>query len=148
MKQILNARSIDLMRISRARGSRKPPPLIEAWLSYFLHQDNLMWNRLQTIGVIQIAVWSSAYAVRSNVWFSICILGFGLALTLIICLLMQRDDDYRRDIEKRLGTLNIDPPKRWCSFLRGESAAFIIYGMILAAYIALGILILRGCLDP
>lgn len=52
--------------------------------SFYLHQDNLMWNRLQTMGVVQISALGSAYGVRSTSLLSLCILVLGFILTVLV----------------------------------------------------------------
>ncbi len=49
-------------------------------LSCILHQDNLLWGRLQTIGVIQIGALSATYGLRTTEWLSLAGLGLGVEL--------------------------------------------------------------------
>jgi hypothetical protein len=108
-------------------------------LSFFLHQDNLMWNRLQTIGVIQIAILSSAYGLRSVKWLSLSILLLGIVLTLIVFFLLKRDELIREKIDKKLGEMDYYVPRKWFAFIKGREATWIITILLLVADIMLAV---------
>jgi hypothetical protein len=61
-----------------------------------------MWNRLQTIGVIQIGALGSACGLTSTRWLSLSILVLGILLTLVIFFLLKRDELMRMKIEGQL----------------------------------------------
>lgn len=101
--------------------------------SLFLHQDNLLWNRLQTIGVIQIGTLSAAYTLRSSSrCLSLCVLSFGILLTLLIFFLLKRDELIRRDIESRFGNIFYNVPKKWYA-LPGSKATWVLIIILLIA---------------
>ncbi len=110
-------------------------------LLFFLHQDNLMWSRLQTMGVIQIGAISSAYALRSTRWLSLSILFFGIVLTLLLFFLMKRDELMRTRIEEQLGALDYRVFRKWYAPIKGSEAAWIIIISLLAVDVILGVLV-------
>ena len=91
-----------------------------------------MWNRLQTIGVVQIGALSSAYALRPERWLSLSILFLGVVMTLLIFFLMKRDELVRMRIEEQLGKLDYDVPRMWYAPIKGREATWILTISLLA----------------
>ena len=119
--------------------SSKSAPLRSELFSFFLHQDNLMWNRLQTLGVVQIGALSSAYGLRTTRWLSLCTLVLGFFLTLLIFFLLKRDELIRMKIEKQHDQLEYSVPRVWYAPIKGREATWIIVGGLLAADVILGV---------
>ena len=100
-------------------------------LSYCIHQDSLMWSRLQTIGVVQVGALSAAYALQCEKWLSLSIILLGIMLTLLVFFLLKRDELVRTANEKLLCGLNFTRPRRWYAPLKGREVAWIIVGVLL-----------------
>ena len=110
-------------------------------LLFFLHQDNLMWSRLQTMGVVQIGAISSAYALRSTRWLSLSILFLGTVLTLLIFFLMKRDELMRMRIEEQLEALDYRVYRKWYAPIKGREATWVFIIVLLSVDVILGILV-------
>jgi hypothetical protein len=113
-------------------------------LSYFLHQNNLMWNRLQTVGVIQIGILGAGYKLRTIPPLAYITLCFGAILTFLVLLLFNRDNFYRERFRKELC-----PPLCWKAkkhkyALNGKWIARIMFGILIIADVALIMAISRG----
>jgi len=106
-------------------------------VSFFLHQDNLMWNRLQTMGVVQIAALGSAYGLRSTRWLSVSILVLAIVLTLLIFFLLKRDELMRMKIEDQIEQFDYSVSREWYAPIKGREATWIITIGLLAADIIL-----------
>ena len=100
-------------------------------MAFFLHQDNLMWNRLQTMGVIQIGTLSAAYGLKSNRVFSACILALGVILTLCVFFLLKRDEVVRMRLEEQLDSLDYNVDRKWYAPLKGREIAWILLAAII-----------------
>ena len=107
-------------------------------MSFFLHQDNLMWSRLQTIGVIQISVLSSSYALKSNCLISFFILLFGIILSVCVFFLFKRDEVIRMKIEKQINILEYHVDRLWYAPLKGREIIWIILISLITADVILG----------
>lgn len=105
--------------------------------SYFLHQDNLYWNRLQTLGVIQIAVLSGAYALKNDKIFAGLILILGVVLSLLTFFLLKRDELIRNELEKDLGGFKYEAKRRWFAPLKGREITWLLIVILLFADIVL-----------
>ena len=117
-------------------------------MSFILHQDNLMWNRLQTIGVIQIGALSAAYGVRNVTWLSLCILALGIILTILIFFLLKRDELQRMKIEKEFKKLDYHRvDRKWYAPLTGKEIAWILILTLLISDLVLGIAIITKAFD-
>lgn len=131
-------------------GEQKNEITSSSIVSLIIHQDSLLWSRLQTMGVIQIGTISAAFGAKLNVPFSICILVFGLILTLCIFFLLQRDRLDRKKLEELLGKqteeLIYSTNRRWYVPFQGDEMAWTILILLFIADIALGVAIIRGWL--
>lgn len=131
---------MEKLGIEQAETSKSLSP--SNLFSYFLHQDNLMWNRLQTIGVIQIGALGSAYGLASTQWLSLSILVLATILTLVIFFLLKRDELIRIKIEIHLGQFGDSVSRVWYAPLKGREAIWIITICLLAADIILGLAVI------
>lgn len=113
-------------------------------LSFIMHQDNLMWSRLQTIAVIQIGALSAAYGLRKTEWLSLAILGFGLVLTPLTFFLLKRDELCRMKIEEQLPQLDWGVDRTWFAPLKGREATWIITGALIVADFFMCVIIVLG----
>ena len=111
-------------------------------MAFFLHQDNLMWNRLQTMGVIQIGTLSAAYGLKSNQVFSICILALGVLLTLCVFFLLKRDEVVRMRLEEQLDGLDYAVDRKWYAPLKGREIAWILLVAIILSDFMLGVAVI------
>lgn len=84
---------------------------IDRYITIWLHQNTLLWGRLQAIGVLQIAVISGSYSllITSHTTKSIC---FGFLLALLgasvswqLDRIIRLDLHYRRAYRDRIGKL-------------------------------------------
>ena len=125
-----------------------------ALLGYYQHQDNLLWNRLQTIGVIQIAGLGAAYGLKSNRLVSMLLILFGLMLSILIFLLMKRDEMIRDSnlalVDKIVNQLakpynenfRMTVKPKWPAPFRGKTVLLIMMLLLLSANILTAIIIL------
>ena len=72
-------------------------------LARFLHQDKLMWGRLQTLMAIQTAAIALAWYNRDSAAAAITMMGFGLAITTCLCGLYFVDRSLRNEHSEKLG---------------------------------------------
>ena len=83
-------------------------------LAFILHQDKLMWGRVQTIALVQLAGLGAAYAVRDVRWLSVSALVLCAVLTFLIHGLLRVDEAQRRKIHaKYVRGLNWRTPRRF-----------------------------------
>ena len=101
-------------------------------VSLYLHQDNLMWNRLQTIGVIQIAGLGAAYSLGSQKTLCFLVVAFVVALTLLVFFLLKRDELIRDKIEKQIPGLDYGVGRKWFAPLKGREVSWAILALLLA----------------
>ena len=68
-----------------------------ARLSHYIHYDQQMWSRIQTLLVVEGAVLMSSYALLYICprYLSPIIMLFGILLVIIIALLIKRDEENR-----------------------------------------------------
>jgi hypothetical protein len=107
-------------------------------VAIYLHQDNLMWNLLQTIGIVQIASLSAAYAARPKVWLSIIILTLGFFLMTLVFFIFKRTE-LQRDKVMGESRPNLSVARMWYAPLRGSEIAAILVGLLSITDIAMGI---------
>jgi hypothetical protein len=93
-------------------NEQKPPndKLPGHLLSLWIHQNTILWGRLQTIGVIQVAVvagWYSLFDGKRYAYAALATL-LGAALSFAVYVLVDCDLEWRRDIKKRLVALEPD----------------------------------------
>jgi len=131
---------MDKSAVKQSKTSKSPSP--GELFSFFIHQDDLMWNRLQTIGVIQIGALGSAFGLASTRWFSLSILVLGILLTLVTFFLLKRDELMRMKIEGQLKQFDYSVPRVWYAPLKGREATWIITISLLAADTMLGVAVI------
>ena len=122
----------------------RPPLSPENAMSFILHQDNLMWSRIQTMAVIQVAAVGAAYALRPTPSLSIGVLILALVLTFLVFGLLRRDELQRSKVHETLEALNWSVPRSWYSPLRGGETTWVIFFLLVGVDVLLGILILSG----
>lgn len=111
------------------------------WFSFFLHQDNMQWSRLQTLGTVQVAALGGAYLVREDRLVAIAAILIGFVLSVLVFLLFKRDEQYRLKVEEKLEALNITVPRKWYAPLTGREIAWLVFGILFLADLCLGTLI-------
>ena len=131
-----------------ASESLKP----EAAMSYFIHQDALMWSRLQVLAVVQLATLSATYYVlessKSTV-LPVILLVIGAVMTILVFLLIKRSEAYRDRIKKQWLAkqfAGFDVPLKWPAVLRGGEVASVILILALIIDIVFGVETLTGLL--
>ncbi|MBI1811645.1 MAG: hypothetical protein HY035_11565 [Nitrospirae bacterium] len=109
-------------------------------IAFYLHQDRLMWSRVQTIVAVQGAVLGATYSLRKYDYFVWCgILALGVMLTVLIFFVMKRDQQVRDEIAEQIGnSFPLIPPPKWPA-LRGRFAIFLIVVILVGTDIALAI---------
>ncbi len=63
--------------------------------AFSIHQDNLVWSRSQTLIAIQGGTLAGAYGLRATPELSLPLLGLGLALTVLLWIVVERDQNHR-----------------------------------------------------
>ncbi len=74
-------------------------------LSYFLHQDRMMWSRLQTLLAIEGVTLACALKMQESKTSMIILMIFGAVLSVLVIMLFYRDRQYRRFYSDRLAAL-------------------------------------------
>ena len=64
-------------------------------LSYFLHQDKMMWSRLQMLIAVQAMANGGAFSLRQSFRGSLIVMFAGVVLSLCMLWLFVRDREYR-----------------------------------------------------
>ena len=77
--------------------------LYRALLSHYVHQDRLLWSRVQLLIAIQGAVLAGSYSLRDH-WLAFGILLAGSVITILLILLVEKD---QRDRDMNLGIMDI-----------------------------------------
>jgi hypothetical protein len=108
-------------------------------VSFILHQDKLMWSRIQTMQAIQLAGLASAYAIRSQPIFSIAIVTLTGVLTLLVFCLLRRDAMIQYKFVRTFPELDWSAPRRWHAPLKGREVAWVLLLLLLACDIFLGV---------
>ena len=103
------------------------------WANYYLYQDGLMWRRLQLLGTIQVAALAGAYALMPDKPVALSILSLGIFLSLIIFLLLRRDQAYRIYIEGKIPEFEMRVPRIWDAPLRGREIIWILFFSLVIA---------------
>lgn len=78
-----------------------------ALISYYCHQNQLMWNRVHTFVIVQLAVIGGSYSIRNdtNLWLILLLLS-GALITFLLLILFDRDchiRDANRDLINDIG---------------------------------------------
>jgi hypothetical protein len=108
-------------------------------LSFILHQDNLMWSRLQTMQAVQLAGLAAAYALRCQASLSVAIVSLTALLTLLAFCLLRRDFVIQERILDRFPQFEWSASRRVHAPLKGREGAWAILALLLAADVYLGI---------
>ncbi|KPK95563.1 hypothetical protein AMJ80_04855 [bacterium SM23_31] len=124
-------------RTENVESGNSPSP--SEILSFVLHQDNLMWNRLQTMGVVQIGALGAAYGLRPICWLSISVLVLAFVLTILFFFLIKRDELMRTKIENQLSQFSYHVPRVWYAPIKGREETWIITIGLLATDIIIGV---------
>lgn len=77
------------------------PQFFTVLMNYYIHQNGLMWNRLQFLVAVQAAVLTGAYTMRSQAGLPVALLVLGFLLSLAVLLMMKRDEQIR-DVNRPL----------------------------------------------
>lgn len=125
--------------------------LYRALISHYLHQDRLLWSRVQLLVAVQGAVLAGSYSLRYH-WLAIGILSMGVVLTILLILLIEKD---QRDRDVNLGILDAlglrllpanlqQPPIRMTStwIIRGQWVLRIVLWAFVGLNLILGVLYL------
>ena len=112
-------------------------------LSFVLHQDNLMWSRIQTMQAVQLAGLGGCYALRDTVWLAISILFLGAMLTVLVFCILKRDQLIR---DKLLPASKLDwrVPLTWYAPITGTQVTWMILIVLLLADMVLGFSVVGG----
>ena len=78
-------------------GSSQDATLYAAVLRHYLHQDAILWSRVQVLLAIQAGVLAGAVALRTNAFVAAAVLLLGAFFTLLL-LLLGLKDELDRDI--------------------------------------------------
>jgi hypothetical protein len=111
----------------------------------WMHQNQLVWSRLQAIGVLQVAVlagWGALVSRSSIAAFFVSLLG--LALLLLIARAIQCDLAARRNVRMRIPNSEtdfpLDPVEKPGKRGRGRSLIYAIVGTL--AFVDLTLIVL------
>lgn len=113
-------------------------------LSFLLHQDNLMWSRLQTMQAVQLAGLAGAYTVRSTVPAAIAILVVSALLTLLMFGLRRRDELILAEFQRSTLSMTWRAPRKWYAPLTGRETTWALLAILLTVDVFAGYTIMRG----
>jgi len=115
-------------------------------MSFILHQDNLMWSRIQTIAFVQLAALSAAYSVRSQRWLATSLIGLGLFLTFLLFGLLRRDEMQRSKIHDQFPALKWTVGRKWYSPLTGRETTWVFLVTLLITDLLMGLSVYKAWL--
>lgn len=142
--------------LKRGASTRLPT---QAAMSYFIHEDALMWSRLQVLAVVQLATLSAAYynlESGKSTALPIIILVIGAVMTSLVFCLVKRSEAYRDAIKEEWlesKFRGFDVPLKGAAGLRGGEVAWIIFilaliiDVVFALEIRTGLLGLFPCME-
>lgn len=113
--------------------SREVSKLYAPLMSYYLHQDHLMWSRIQTVIAVQAGSLGGAYTIRQDSpYIAVLLMVLGVILTVLLYFLLKRDEQIRDVIEKFMGSpFPLIPEPSWPALLRGRSIIRIVFTLLL-----------------
>ncbi|MBO1272663.1 MULTISPECIES: hypothetical protein [Shewanella] len=83
------------MMIEPQQTTRPDDSTLSIMMSHFIHLDQVMWNRVQWLIAIQTAAIGGAYALKSDPHNSAVVLCLCAFVTVILLLMMRRDEVIR-----------------------------------------------------
>jgi|GEM_PF-1623186 len=119
-------------------SAKKPEMQPPEALSFILHQDNLMWSRIQIMHAVQFAGLAAAYAVDDKAAVSIAILIVTATLTLLAFCLLRRDRIIQGELLDLHPQFGWSSPRKWHTPLKGSEVAWAYVVLLLAADACLG----------
>ncbi|GGF72870.1 hypothetical protein [Alteromonas lipolytica] len=81
--------------MKEAKVERPDTETLSVMMSHFIHLDEMMWHRVQWFIALQIASIGGAYALKADPVNSAFILGLCSFVTVILWLMMKRDEVIR-----------------------------------------------------
>jgi len=135
---------------SPTQGSttERPPLPQDLRFAYFLHQDKVLWSRLQTLMTAQAAAFVVVLALRHDSVPAFVAFAIAIIVSLFIALLSLRDLDYREYHQKILaahfkdGEIYLEKEPRLK--LAGRALFWIIVGVFGAADVLLALAVGYG----
>jgi hypothetical protein len=119
----------------------------DALMQQYIHQNGLLWNRVQTLYAIQTAVIVGAFAAKDLPAASTVLLVAGIFFTALQMYIMYRDikvRDCNKTILETLGksfsndfVLNPEPPKFFGYPIRGDQILYFTTVLLIIADVAL-----------
>lgn len=114
-------------------------------LSFGIHQDRLKWSRVQTFVALQVAVLGGSYSISArDPALSACMLILGMALTILLFFLIQRDQRVRDANICRVTGLQTDPGRIWFSPMRGREVVWVVFLLLILVDILMFLVVLAG----
>ena len=110
----------------------------DATLSCILHQDGLMWSRIQTMQVVQLAGLAAAYAVHTKPWLSFLIVSITALITLLVFGLLRRDWLILIKFSHGFPELDWSVPRKWYAPLTGRETTWALLTILIAADALMG----------
>lgn len=110
---------------------------------FSIHQDNLFWSRTQTLIGLQVATLGGTYALQATILLAVGLMLFGIALTVILWIIAERDQDHRDLAFAESGL----PPTRLNNQGMGRLLIRIVFTILISADAFLLGWLLRGISD-
>jgi len=102
------------------------------YLNLWIHQNQLVWNRLQTVGVIELATLSGGYSLIKYDSLYNAIMIIGTFFVLLVFNLSIRDIKYREKINEKIkDDFSLDIKSSWYAPLKGTSIMVLFYFIII-----------------
>ena len=110
----------------------------KAMHDFSLHQDTLLWSRVQTLIAIQSGTLAGTYFLQSsNRPMAIVLMCLGIALTLLLFFIMLHDQIARDQASDDSGVPWTKWARRWYAPLSGGESMCLVYLLLVAADISL-----------
>jgi len=98
------------------------------YLNLWIHQNNLAWSRLQTVGVIELATLGGAYSFIEYDSLYNAIIIIGIFFVLLIFNLSIRDIKYREKVSEKIkDDFSLDIQSSWYAPLKGTTIMVLFY---------------------
>jgi hypothetical protein len=128
--------------------SPSPDELRKSKDAFALHQDMLLWSRVQTLIAIQGGTLAGIYSLNTgaspNAYVSVLLAGLGLIMTVLLLFIAERDQIARNEAFELTGySPTLVDPVRYLG-IRGKGLVRLVFVILMTADIALLLLMLAG----
>ncbi len=112
---------------------------------YSLHQDTLLWSRVQWLTAIQSAALAGIYLVRHDRCVSLLLAVLAIALTFLLLMIAERDHHQATQAFLQCGIPETPVDRSGLRSIRGLVLNRLIYSALILADVVLASLVVGGC---